>query len=67
MAIWYYICLEQTADVTLGKCRPLADLDVNLQIEQVENLSTCYAHELQNKCSVIYALMKAYWPPKYGI
>lgn len=67
MTIWHYICLVQTADVTLRKYCPLADLDVNPQIEQVENLSTRYACELQNKYSVMYVLMNTCQDPKNSI
>lgn len=40
MTIWHCICLMWSADVTLQKCHPSADLGVTPQTEQVEILST---------------------------
>jgi len=57
----------QTADVTLVERHPLADLDVNPQVEQVDNPSTCYACKQQKKCSVMYALMKVHQHPNDNI
>lgn len=67
MTIWHYICLVRIADVTLRKCHPFADLHVNPQIEQVENLSTCYACELQNKRSITYIHTNACQDPQNTI
>lgn len=67
VTICYYICSMQTADVTLVERHPLTNLDVDPQIEQAENLSNCFACKQQNKCSVMYALMKVHQQPSDNI